>query len=897
MSWWRFLQRAKWDRERLEEIESYVQIETDENIARGMPAREARWAAQRKFGNATVIREEIYKMNTIALLETLGHDIRHGLRMMRHNPTFSVVALLTLAIGIGANTAVFSVVNSVLLNPLAYPNSEELVGVWHKAPGAEGLGNTSGDLRLSASMYFTYAEQNQTFKAFGVWGTGTASITELGEPEQVRTVLVSDGSLQALGVPPILGRWFSGADQNPGGPATVMLSYGYWQRRFGEDRSVIGRTITVDSRPRVIVGVMPKAFRFVDADCELIVPFAFDRSRLRLPGFGLQGVARLKPGVGIRAAEADIARLIPIWMNSWPAAPGVNPRIYERLRLAPALRPLKQDVIGNVGSVLWVLMGTIGVVMLIASANVANLSLVRAEARQQEFAVRTALGAGWGRIVRALLSESILLAFIGGGLGLVLAYAGLQALVRLGPGSLPRLHEISIDGRALAFTAGVSLLSGILVGLVPGWRYAGSRISVALRGGGRTVSQSRERHRARNILVVVQVALAMVLLVGSGLMIRTFQMLSNIEPGFAGAEQIQIIRTSFPASQIREPERVIRMQNDITDRLAAISGVTSVAFASGMPLEGARQPSDAICVENKPPSNSEISPARTFKSISPGVFQTMGTRLITGRDYTWTDIYGRRPVVIISENLARELWGTPSAALGKRIGTCVPGALLREVIAVIQDVRENGVDQPSPAIVYWPSFAEGVYVPGQADVARTVTFAIRSKRAGTQDFLTQLNQAVWSVNGSLPLASIRTMKDVYDQSLARTSFALVMLGIAGTMALVLGTVGIYGVIAYAVSQRTREIGIRLALGAQQRELRRMFVRSGLTLAGLGVAIGLAAATGLTRLMKSLLFGISPLDPLTYAAVPVILVAATVIASYLPARRIAAVDPLEALKAD
>jgi putative ABC transport system permease protein len=891
MSWWRFLQRAKWDRERLEEIESYVQIEMDENIARGMPDREARWAAQRKLGNSTLVREEIYRMNTIAFLDTLGNDVRHGLRLLRHSPTFTVVALLTLAIGIGANTAVFSVVNSVLLNPLAYPKPDELVAVWHKAPGAEGLQSVSGDLRLSASMYFTYAEHNKTLQALGVWATGNANVTGLAEPEELRTVSVSDGALQALSVPPVLGRWFSQADQKPGGPATVMLSYGYWQRRFGGDRSVIGRNVTVDSRPREIIGVMPKGFRFVNADFDLIVPFAFDRSRLRLFGFGLQCVARLKPGITVGAADADIARLVPVWINSWP---GGNPRIYESWRITPALRLLQQDVVGTVGSVLWVLMGTIGIVMLIASANVANLLLVRAEARQQELAVRAALGAGWGRIVRALLIESTLLGLLGGAIGLGLAYAGVHFLLAISPASLPRLSEVSVDARALGFTAAVSLLAGIVVGLVPALKYAGSRISVALRGGGRTVSQSRERHRVRNILVVGQVALALVLLVSSGLMIRTFQALRSVQPGFIHPEQIQTIRISIPGSLVREPERVVRIQNDIADKLAAIPGVTSVAFTSAMPMEGSPQNSDAICAESRPRAGSEVPPIRVFKSISPGLFQTAGTRLITGRDYTWTDIYGRRPVVILSENLARELWGTPSAALGKRIGECAPGAPLREVIGVVQDVRDNGVDQASPAIVYWPSFRESF---GRLDVARTVTFAIRTDRAGSQSFLTQLSQAVWSVNGSLPVASARTMQEVYDQSLARTSFALVMLGIAGAMALLLGTIGIYGVISYAVSQRTREIGIRLALGAQQGELTRMFVRSGLMLAGLGVAIGLGAAAGLMRLMKSLLFGISPLDPLTYIAVPVVLVASAVLASYLPARRTAAVDPVEALKVE
>jgi putative ABC transport system permease protein len=534
-------------------------------------------------------------------------------------------------------------------------------------------------------------------------------------------------------------------------------------------------------------------------------------------------------------------------------------------------------------------------VLLIASANVANLLLVRAEGRQQELAVRAALGAGWARTMRQLLLESLQLGALGGALGLGLADAGLRLLVILGPGSLPRLNEISIDARALAFTLAVSLLSGLLFGLLPAFKYAGPRISIALRGGGRTASQSREHHRARGVLVVAQVALALVLLVSAGLMIRTFQALRRVEPGFTHADRIEIARISIPSSLVREPERVARMQNEILDKLAAMPGVTSVAFASEMPMDGIPRDWDAIIAEGQPPIGKEVPPLRTFKQVSPGVFQTLGTRLIAGRDYTWTDLYSHRPFAIVSENLARELWNTPTAAVGKRISTALPGSPWREVIGVVQNLRDNGVQEPAPAMVFWPSLGNSIYGTDRPDVVRTATFAIRSQRAGAANLLTQVQQAVWSVNPSLPVASVQTMQDVYDQSLARTSFTLVMLGIAGAMALVLGIVGIYGVISYAVTQRRREIGIRLALGAQQSELRRMFVRHGLALAAIGVVLGLVAATGLTRLMASLLFGVSPMDPLTYIAVAIALAAATVLASYLPARKASSVDPMEALR--
>jgi predicted permease len=902
---WRYLfGRAKWDRERFEEIESYVQIETDDNLARGMPETQARAAARRKLGNSTLIREEIYRMNTVDFLDTLVRDVRYGVRALRHSPMFTAVALLTLAIGIGANTAVFSVVNCVLLKPLHYPHAEELVALRQIAPGAAGLASFSEGLPLSPSLYYTYSEHNRTFQSMGVWIPGTASVTGLAEPEEVRVVSVSDGVLQAFAVPPAVGRWLSDADQIPGAPepgsfsgrsTTVMLSYGYWQRRFGGDRSVIGRNITVDSFPRTIVGVMPQGFRIVNADFDLIVPVAFMRNKLPMAGFGFQGVARLKPGVAITQANADLARLLPVWMDSWSNGPGTDSHFYENWRITPAIRPLKQEVVGGVSDVLWVVMGTIGLVMLIACANVTNLLLVRAEVRRQELALRSALGAGTARIVGTLLVESLTLGLLGGVLGIGVAECGLRLLTAIGPANLPRLGEISIDPRALVFTLLLSLFSGLLFGLIPAVKYAGPGISTALRSAGRGASISRERHRTRNLLVVAQVAMAMVLLVSAGLMIRTFEALRTVEPGFTHAEHLQTMRISIPPSLVAEPQRVLRIQNEIVDRVAAIPGVTSVGFASQMPMEGFDSNWDAVFAEDKTDTGA-VPPMRLFLYVSPGLFQTAGTRMMAGRELTWIDVYNQRPVVMVSANLARELWGSSSAAVGKRLHE-FPGSPWREVVGVVEDVHQNGVQKKAPETVYWPTMMPGLYGPGPLDVLRSVTFAVRSDRTGTQGFLNQVRQAVWAVNASLSVASTRTMEDIYAGSMARTSFTLVMLGIAGAMALLLGIIGIYGVMAYAVSQRRREIGIRLALGAPPSELRRMFMRHALALAGVGVAIGLVAAASLTRLMASLLFGIAPMDPLTYAAVPVVLLSAALLASYLPARRAAAVDPVETLKAE
>jgi predicted permease len=557
---------------------------------------------------------------------------------------------------------------------------------------------------------------------------------------------------------------------------------------------------------------------------------------------------------------------------------------------------LKQEVMGDIGATLWVLMGTIGLVLLIACANVANLLLVRAESRQQELAIRAALGTGWGRIAGEMLLESLTLSVFGGALGLALANAALRILVTHGPATLPRLGEIGIDPLVLGFTLVISLLAGFFFGLIPAIKYAGPQVASGLRGGGRTMSHGRERHRARNTLVVAQVGLALVLLIGSGLMIRTFQALRSVQPGFTHPEQVQLMRISIPDTQVKEPERAMRMENDMLDKLAAIPGVASVGWASAAPLEGINQQSDLLYVRDKTYSPGQIPPVRGFRYISPGFLKTDGTPLLAGRDFTWTDVYDKRHVAMVSENLARELWGSPAAALGKQIRSGLQNDEWREVVGVVADVYDNGVDQKAPSFAYWPAMLDHFELEA-VHVTRYGVFVIRSNRAGTENFLAEARKAIWSVDASVPVFRVRTQKDVYDESMARTSFTLVLLAIAGAMALVLGVVGIYGVIAYAVTQRTREIGIRMALGAQPAGLQRMFVRQGLLLAAVGAVLGLVAAAGLTRLMSSLLFKTAALDPVTYAVVSAVLILAAALASYFPARRATAVDPVEALRTE
>ena len=902
MFWRNPLRRDRMDREWREEMESHLQILTDAFLAQGLAPREARSAALRQAGNLTARREEIYRMNGIQWLDSISGDIRYALRGLRNQPSFTAVAVLTLALGIGANTAVFSVVNSVLLKPLSFPDADKLVDLELVAPGAGGVLSSRGP-GLSTSMYFTYTEQNRSFQSMGVWTSRAVTVTGLGEPEQVSANVISDGLLQTLAVRPEAGRPLTGADQVPGANGTVLLSYGYWQRRFGGDRPVIGRKILVDAIPREIVGVMPPGFRVADTPAELILPMQLDRRQAILEGFSLRALARLKPGISIPQANADIARLLPVWARSWASTPrgapgdgGFAQKLFlSSWRIGPNIRPLRESVVGNVRGVLWVVMGTLAMVMLIACANVANLLLVRVDGRQSELALRAALGAGWARIVRQLMVESLLLGAAGGALGLAFASGGLRLLVRNGPSNLPRLSEIGLDSHALAFSAMVSILCGLFFGLIPALRYAGPGVSLTIRDSGRTMSHGRGRHRARSTLVVVQVSLAVVLLISSGLMIRTFQQMRSVRPGFERPEAVQTFRVVVPQTLIPKGEDATRTEQSIAGKVARIPGVISVGFASALPMDGAPPNWDGILKEGQSYAQGSVPPMRLFLNVSPGLFGSLGIRIKAGRDLTWTDIYGGRKFVLVSENLARELWGTAQAAIGKRV-RANDADVWREVVGVVEDVRHVGAQEPAPAVVYWPVFGQLVYAPITA-ASRSVAFTVRTDRAGTGALLNEIRQAVWSVNAALPVANPETMRETVDRSMARTSFTLVMLAIAGAMALLLGLIGIYGVIAYAVSQRTREIGIRLALGARPADVRRMFVRYGLSLCAMGITIGIGAAAALTHLMKSLLFGVAPMDPVTFAAVPATLLAATLAASYLPARRVSAVDPVKCMKAE
>lgn len=815
--------------------------------------------------------------------------MKYSLRRLLKSPAFALTAILTVGVAIGANALIFSVVNGVVLKPLPYADPKSLVGAWLVAPGV-----MPGPLQQSAGTYFMIRDAGQSFQDIGLWQSGSATITGRGEPEQIETLNVTDGTLPILGIRPELGRGFRKEDDLPKGPLVALISHQYWQRAFGASPAAIGQSLVVNGVARQVIGVLPEDFQFLTANPLVIVPMQIDRSTIHAAGFNYQGIARLKPGVTIEQANADVARLLPSLTDRFPLPEGFTKQMFDDARFGSLVRPLDVDVVGDIGSMLWILLGTVGLVLLVACANVANLFLVRAEARQQELAIRLALGAEGRQVAWQLMSESLMVAMFGGVLGTALAYGGIQLLVYLQPAQLPRLNEIALDPVVLLFTLGISVIAGLLFGAIPILKYARPHMASALKDSSRGSSEGRERHRARNTLVVAQVALAAVLLVASGLMVRTFIAIRDVPPGFQRPDEILTLRISIPAALVADREQVARLHEQIVHRIEAVGGVESVGVASSLAMDG-NSNNDPIWVEDVPASDAKIPPLRRMKYLGTRYFATMGNPLVAGRDFTWADIQTAAPIAIVSENLAREYWGEPARAIGKRVRRPTKTGWI-EIVGVAGNERQDGATKPAPATIYFPMrIAESI--DGQSFVQRSLAYAIRSSRLQSPGFLGEVQQAVWGVNPNLPLARVRTMQQIYDQSMAQTQFVLVILGIAGSVTLLLGLVGIYGVIAYIVSQRRREVGIRMALGAQSDAVQRIFVSRGLALTAIGVVLGLISAAALMRVLSSLLFGVNPFDPLTYAAVAAGLGSVALLATWLPARQATRIDPMLALRAE
>jgi predicted permease len=807
--------------------------------------------------------------------------LRQTLRSLAKTPGFTVATVLTLAIAIGATAAIFSVVNGVLLKPLPFRDSDRLVALTHRTKDG-GVRNAPA----SPALYFTYRDNNRTFESVALWSPGTASVTS-GEPEEVQALSTTHEFLPTLGVRPTLGRAYIAADDEPGAAQTVILSYGYWQRHFGGAESALGQTLVVDGTAHTVIGVLPADFRFAQRPSDLLLPMQPSRARSWVGILGENGIARLKPGVSLAAANADVERMIPICFATFPSLPGTTENDLPHADLAW----LKDIFVRDLGDVLTVMTGTIALLLLIACANVANLQLVRTDGRARELAIRAAVGAGWARLAGSVLLESVVLALAGGLAGLALAAAALPTLLAFAAPNLPTVLRISIDPRVVAFALALSVGVGLLFGLIPAAKYAAPRLVAVLGAAGRSPGISRERQRVRTALVVAQVAIALVLLVGSGLMIRTYAALSTVDPGFTEPEHLQAVGISIPEALEPDSKRVMGVQHEIQDRLAAIPGVDSAAYISSLPLDNGSA-WFALLLEDKVLRPGQSPALRQLRFASPGFFATFGTPLIAGRTLEWRDNEEGRDVALVSENLARAEWGSAAAALGKRLRP-LPTERWAEIVGVVGDITSEGLDRAAPETFY---LSQSYGILGQY-MTRKVQFVLRSDRVGTPGFIEDVQRAIRSVRGSLPLADVQSMSDVHQRSLARTSLTLVLLGVTASMALLLGVVGIYGVISYSLAQRTQEIGIRIALGAQASALKRLLLGQAAVLVGVGAAIGLGGAAALTRLMGTLLFGVSALDPATYVAVCVLLVGAALAAAYLPARRAARVDPINALRAE
>jgi predicted permease len=807
-------------------------------------------------------------------------ELRHTVRRLLRTPGFTATTVLTLALAMAATIAIFAVVNGILLKPLPFPDSDRLVSLQHRSP-AQGLAN----LPASPAIYFTYRDNGRVFESVALYQAETATVTGSGDPEQLPSLNVTFDLLGTLGVAPALGRAFVAADDRPDSAPTVMLSHTYWQRHFGGAESALGQRLVVDGAARTIIGVLPRGFRFLQRDADILLPMQPDPATAVFGPLGERGVARLRPGVTLKEASADIERMIPILKETFPPTfAAIGAVVFE-----PDLEPLKDTFVGNLDDVLLVLLGTIALLLGVACANIANLHLVRTEGRAHELAIQSALGATRGAIAVAILRESIVLGLVGGVLGLGLAAFVLPALLARAAAQLPSVLAVTVDPTVVAFALAVSLASGALFGAAPVLRYAGSRADGALRAG-RGQSTSRERHRVHHGLIAAQVAFALILLVASGLTIRTFQSLLDVDPGFVAPDEVQIVSVSLPDTAAPEMPRAVAMFEQMQDALGSLPGVQSVGFSGpGSPLASGMKGGSFVEGSNLPVGTPP--PVHDLLYTSPRFFETLGTPLLAGRTFERADYGQARAVAIVSESFARRNWGSAREAIGKRLrgNQALPW---QEVVGVVGDVRYGQLDAEAADAVYF-THAD----PLAARFGRTARFVIRSERVGTPGFMQEIQAAIWSVNPTVPLWDVVTLGERYDRAMARSALTLTLLAITGGMALALGLVGIYGVIGYMLAQRTREIGIRAALGARNGALTRMLIGRILPPVLAGIALGLGGAAAASRLIESLLFGVSSLDPGTYALAAAVLIATAALAAYLPARRVSRVDPMSALRTE
>ncbi|HEX8142216.1 MAG TPA: ABC transporter permease [Pyrinomonadaceae bacterium] len=872
----------------VEELAQHLEDRYEELLSGGATLEEATSAALRELSEGGLLAEELGRVVREAapseaivfgskgrsnMLGDIWQDLRYGLRTMLKNPGFTGVAVLALALGIGANSAIFSVVNSILLRPLPFKDPDRLVMVWHSYPKLDLIAP------VSPPGFTDYGARTDVFENAAVASGGSANLTGAGEPERIQARAVTASFFPTLGVTPALGRTFLQEEDQPSHEHVVVLSHGLWQRRFGADPAIVGQTIMLDGEGYNVVGVMPESFRMFGQD-DLWAPLALTAEQLSPKRRGsefLLMIARLKPGVSLEQAQAVMDTVAgQIRQN--------NPQNYPNDgSWGVKVKSVYEETVGDIRPALLVLLGAVGFVLLIACANVANLLLARASVRRKEIAIRTALGAGRRRLIRQLLTESVLLSLVGGGLGMVLAVWGVDVLVKLNQNNIPRAQEVGIDGRVLAFTCGLSLLTGILFGLAPALQASKTELTEALKEGGRT-SGGSHRARVRNLLVISEIALALVLLIGAGLMVKSFSRLSHVNPGFE-PQNLLTMQVALPSTKYSEPKRRADFYRQALEKIKTLPGVQSAGAVSHLPLSGSVG-SGFFSIEGRAESPGEQLPHTDLRASTPDYLQTMGIPLLKGRYFNERDTEASPNVAIVDETLARRYWPNEDP-IGKRISfnRRENADVWREVVGVVGAVRHKALDADYRGQLYFPHPQNpwgGMYL-----VVRTMN--------EPASMAAMVRDAIQSVDKDQPVYRVMTMETLLAESVAQRRFSMLLLTLFAVVAVLLAIVGLYGVMSYGVSQRTHEIGIRMALGAQAGDVLRMVVGQGLLLALIGVGAGLLASLALTRVMSSLLFGVSARDPFMFVSIPLILAAVALLACYIPARRATKVDPMIALR--
>ncbi len=874
--------RKRREREFAEELESHLALHIEDNLRAGMSPEEARRLALIKLGGVMQITELHREQRGLLMLETLIQDLKFGMRMLRKNPAFTLIAVITLALGIGANTAIFSVVNGVLFRPLPYYEPERLVMVWADRPVLQAQTGLP-DFPVTVADFLDWRDQNQVFEQMATMEGWRMNLTDGGEPESLVGLRASASLFPLLGARLAVGRAFLPEEDRAGAERVVVLSDGLWQRRYAADPNLIGQKITLDNEAYTVIGVTAPDFQFPRRDeipsyfhvatkPDLYLPAAFTPEQMNNRSESRRAViARLKPGVSVGEAGAQmhvIARRLAEQYPQTNADKGVR------------LAPLHQQVVGKTRTALLALLGAVGFVLLIACANVANLLLARAAGRQKEMALRAALGASRWRIVRQLLTESLLLAVSGGAAGLLLAVWGVKLLLAIAPDNLPRAYDIRLDTRVASFTLLASLLTGVVFGLLPALQAAKLDLGVALKEGGR-VAAGLLRRRLRGFLVVCEVALAFVLLIGAGLLIRSFARLTGVDPGF-DPRGVLTMDISLPFAKYKDGRSVAFYQQTL-ERVQALPGVEAAATVYPVPLSG-KQGFSAFRIEGRPSPTEETFNAGV-RIISPDFFKTFRVSLANGRLLAESDSAKAPPVVIINESLA-SIYFANENPLGKRI---IGFGGTRAIVGVVSDVKYSALDEEAKAEIYFPM----AQVP---PVTLSLPLAVRVSGDPMQ-MLAAVRGQVWAGDKDLPISNIQTMERLMAKSVAPRRFNLLLLGLFALVGLALAGVGLYGVMSYTITQRTREIGVRMAMGAQRADVLRLVIREGMKLALIGALLGLGGALALTRLLKTLLFGVSATDPLTFIVIAALLIIVALLACWIPARRAASVDPLVSLRVE